>query len=644
MKTYIHVCLLAFFHRKNPRGVHQALKDPSWIEELQEELLQFKMQKVWVLVDLSYGKRAIDTKWVFRNKNDERGNVVRNKARLISQGHTHEEGIYYEESAFLYGTIEEDVYVCQPLAFKDPDHPNKVYKVVKALYGLHQAPRACAVSTKLDITSNFNDSPLLGVNTPRCDEDRLELMELMVFLLPKVEKVGIESDELVLLVLETIAVKKVNDVMWLQALFDKKKVVITEAKIREALRLDDAEGVECLANKEIFAELARMGYKKPSTKLIFYKAFFSSQVGKGFFRVEMPFFEGMLVAQKVGEGVADQEHDEGVSAGGDVAEGDVSAAHDEVPTAIEEPSIPSPTPPTPPPQPSQEIAQALEITKLKRRVKKLEKGNKERMIADMDADVDVILEEGKEVADDAKDVLSMQEDETEPAEVQEVVEVVATAKLIYEVTAAIEEKGVVIRDLEESSLSIIIPAKTKYKDKGKGILDEAIDHVKKKAKEDPVVKRYQVLKRKPQTEGQARKNIIVYLKNVAGFKMDYFKGISYDDIRPIFKAKFNSNVAFLQKTKEHIKKEESRALKRLNETLAEKATKSKSQEMEAVGIMWCADHYIYNHAADFVSKEEVPTHKVHSGLDVECFKVKTAELRLLMRSAFANTRLKKWIS
>nr|GFA88064.1 xylulose kinase-1 [Tanacetum cinerariifolium] len=75
----------------------------------------------------------------------------------------------------------------------------------------------------------------------------------------------------------TVAVKKVNDVTWLQALVDKKKVVVTEATIRDALRLDDAEGVECLHNEEIFAELARMGYEKPSTKLTFYKAFFSSQ-------------------------------------------------------------------------------------------------------------------------------------------------------------------------------------------------------------------------------------------------------------------------------------------------------------------------------------------------------------------------------
>nr|GEU94616.1 hypothetical protein [Tanacetum cinerariifolium] len=106
-----------------------------------------------VLVDLPHGKRAIGTKWVFMNKKDERGIVVRNKARIIAQGHTQEEGINYKEvfapvarieaiSAFLYGTIEEEVYVCQPLGFKDPDYPDKVYKMVKALYGLHQAPRA----------------------------------------------------------------------------------------------------------------------------------------------------------------------------------------------------------------------------------------------------------------------------------------------------------------------------------------------------------------------------------------------------------------------------------------------------------------------------------------------------------------------
>nr|GEV85798.1 hypothetical protein [Tanacetum cinerariifolium] len=122
---------------------------------------------------ISAGKKAIGTKWIFRNKKDERGIVIKNKARLVTHGYTQEKDIDYDEvfapvvrikairmflayasfiafmvyqmdvkSAFLYGMIEEEIYVCQPLRFEDPGHPDKVYKVVKSLYGLHQGPRA----------------------------------------------------------------------------------------------------------------------------------------------------------------------------------------------------------------------------------------------------------------------------------------------------------------------------------------------------------------------------------------------------------------------------------------------------------------------------------------------------------------------
>ncbi|GJY33615.1 putative ribonuclease H-like domain-containing protein [Tanacetum coccineum] len=170
----LHTCMFfCFLSQEEPKRVTKALSDSAWVEAMQEELLQFKLQKVWVLVDLPKGKRAIGTKWIFKNKKDERGIVIRNKARLVAQGYTQEEGIDYDEvfapvarieairlflayasfmgfmvyqmdvkSAFLYGQIEEEVYVCQPPGFEDPDYPDKVYKVVKALYGLHQAPRA----------------------------------------------------------------------------------------------------------------------------------------------------------------------------------------------------------------------------------------------------------------------------------------------------------------------------------------------------------------------------------------------------------------------------------------------------------------------------------------------------------------------
>nr|GEV50690.1 retrovirus-related Pol polyprotein from transposon TNT 1-94 [Tanacetum cinerariifolium] len=171
-------------------------------------------------------------------------------------------------------------------------------------------------------------------------------------------------------------------------------------------------------------------------------------------------------------------------------------------------------------------------------------------------------------------------------------------------------KEVVIRDPKESTTttSTIIHIDAKSKDKGKEILVEEPKPLKKQAKEYPVVKRYQALKRKPQTEAQARKNIIVYLKNVASFKMDYFKGMSYDDIRLIFQAKFNSNVAFLQNTKEHFEKEESRALKMLNETPVEKAAKRKKLDEEVeelkrhLQIMSNEDDDVYTEATSLARK------------------------------------------
>ncbi|GJS74733.1 putative ribonuclease H-like domain-containing protein [Tanacetum coccineum] len=111
---------------------------------MQEELLQFKLQQVWTLVDLPHGKRAIGTKWVYRNKKDER--VARIEAiRLFLAYASFKDFVVCQmdvKSAFLYGKIEEEVYVYQPPGFEDPEFPNRGYKVEKALYCLHQAPRA----------------------------------------------------------------------------------------------------------------------------------------------------------------------------------------------------------------------------------------------------------------------------------------------------------------------------------------------------------------------------------------------------------------------------------------------------------------------------------------------------------------------
>ncbi|GKA29724.1 putative ribonuclease H-like domain-containing protein [Tanacetum coccineum] len=127
---------------QEPTKIDQALDDESWVEAMQEELVQFKIQKVWTLVDLPYGKKAIegiDYDEVFAP-------VARIEAiRLFLAYASFKNFLMYQmdvKSAFLYGTIKEEVYVSQPPGFVDPKFLEKVYKMEKAQYGLHQPPRA----------------------------------------------------------------------------------------------------------------------------------------------------------------------------------------------------------------------------------------------------------------------------------------------------------------------------------------------------------------------------------------------------------------------------------------------------------------------------------------------------------------------
>ncbi|KAK1609722.1 hypothetical protein QYE76_033395 [Lolium multiflorum] len=164
----------AYISLVEPKKVFEALEDSDWLEAMHEELNNFKRNKVWTLVEKPKGCRnVIGTKWIFKNKQDEFGNVVRNKARLVAQGFSQVEGIDFGEtygpvarlesirillayashhnfklqqmdvkSAFLNGPLHEEVYVKQPPGFEDLNFPNHVYKLDKALYGLKQAPRA----------------------------------------------------------------------------------------------------------------------------------------------------------------------------------------------------------------------------------------------------------------------------------------------------------------------------------------------------------------------------------------------------------------------------------------------------------------------------------------------------------------------
>nr|GEY95064.1 hypothetical protein [Tanacetum cinerariifolium] len=435
----------------------------------------------------------------------------------------------------------------------------------------------------------------------------------------------------------SVSVKKVNDVTRLQALVDRKKVIITEAIIRDAIQLDDAESIDCLPNEEIFTELSRMGAQvgdlslhsiKYSSPALTQKVFANMRrAGKGFSGVDTPLFEGMIVAQQADKGAADV---------------DLDVLPTPPPSPIAQP--PSPQQQPQPSQPSHDAGILMDILHTLLEID-----------ATMDADEDVILKDVAAVAKEVEvektaeieenadvqgrqaesqaqiyqidlehsdKVLSIQDDELEPFELKEVVEVVTTAKLMTEVvtaasatitaaatpiTAAIlttapsaarGKKGVVIRDLEETEPKPLkkqaqIKQDEAYARELEAELnktinwDDVIDQVQRKEKEDNAVMRYQALKRKPQTESLARKNMMIYLRNMVGFKMEYFKGMSYDDIRPIFEKYFNSNVAFLEKTKEQLEEEESRALKRKTKSQAEKAAKKqKLDKREDMEVLW----------------------------------------------------------
>nr|GEX10230.1 putative ribonuclease H-like domain-containing protein [Tanacetum cinerariifolium] len=596
-------CMFAcFLSQEEPKRVHQALKDPSWIEAMHEELLQFKMQK---------------------EQKDERLIVVRNKARLVAQGHTQKEGIDYEEvlspvarieairlflayasfmrfmvyqmdvkSAFMYGTIEEEVYVCQPLGFEDPDYPDKVYKVVKVLYGLHQAPKAWYETLASYLLEN-------GFQRGKIDQT----------LFIKKQKANI------LLV-------QVNDVVHLQALIDRKKVIITKATIREALRLNDAKSIDCLPNEEIFTELSRMGY------------------------------DGARQA----DDVADE-----VVAGVDV---------DVVPAVDVEPTLPSPTPTTQPPPPPQELPSTSHVAPtpppspiaqpssppqqqqpsqpttfsmdlfnnlrmhLNRGIIELIDADKDFTLEEVEIEKNVEVEKDVDVQgrpeeseaqiykidlEHADKVLSMQDYEPEPAvELQEVIEVVTTVKLMTEVVTAATTTITVFVPITAATITAT-PSAARRRKRSK--------QVQRKEKEDNVVLRYQALKRKPQIEGQARKNMMIYLRNMAGFKMDTFKGMSYDDIRPTFEKYFNSNVAFLKKTKEQLQEEESRALKRQSKSLEEKAVKKQKLDEEVeelkkhLQIVPNDDNDVYTEATSLALKVTVVDYEIYTENNKPYYKI-----------------------
>nr|GEX48813.1 hypothetical protein [Tanacetum cinerariifolium] len=670
--TYMFACFLS---QEEPKRVHQALKDPSWIKAMQEELLQFKMQKVLVLVDLPYGKRAISTKWVYRNKKDERGIMIRNKERLIAQGHTQEEGIDYDEvfapvarieairlflayasfmgcmvyqmdvkSAFLYSTFKEDVYVSQPLGFEDLDYPDKVYKVVKALYGLHQAPRAWYKTLATYLLEN-------GFQRGTIDQTLFIKKQkghiLLVQIYQKEDGIFISQDKYVAEILRKLRLTEGKSA---STPIDTEKPLLKDPVVKRIFRYlkgkphlglwypkdspfdlvaysdSDYAGASQHSQSAICFCIPGNAKRKTKTGKEISNPFMAGSLPKTILTTflhimcfnispfEFPFvYLVVTVGNKMHKAFP--------------LLGESSHWQYKFPLPVE--GIPT--------------ARRMEIPLpgvCTAMMKKLPGEKEEEKQAE---EVKVIAE----------------------PEVQEVVEVVTTAKLITKVVVAAsapfsaasiiipaaepnipattittapvkvaaastrQRRGVVIRDPEED-FSAKTSDETKSKDKGKGIMvedpkpmkkkqqvkmdeayarklheelnqnidwDVAIEHVKQKAKEDPFIQRYQVMKKRPQTEAQARRNMIMYLKNTAGFKLDYFKGKSYDDIQ----------------------EEENRALESINETSAQKAAKRRRLNQEDkdveeikqhLEIMPDEDDNVYTEATPLARKVPVVDYQI----------------------------------
>nr|GEX87779.1 hypothetical protein [Tanacetum cinerariifolium] len=680
-----HTCMFAcFLSQEEPKRIHQALKDPSCIEAMQEELLQFKMKKVWALVDLPYGKRAIGTNWVYRNKKDKRGIVIRNKERLVTQGHTQEEGIDYKEVF-----APEEVYVCQPSGFEDPDYPDKVYKVVKVKQKkdgifISQDKYVAEILRKFGLTKGKSASTPIDTEKPLLKDpdgedvdckkqtvvatssmeaeyvaaasgccsswnavietiviyilsDDSFITQQMVFNSPclthKKEFIYHEGMALIIDFLNdsyikyalsvnphiyvscikqfwnTVTIKQSNDVTRLQALVDRTKEVLKEAVIRDVLRLDDAEGA--------------------------------------FFLTQWKFLIHTLLQSLSAKRTSCNEFSSAMAS-----------------AAVYEQSIPSPTQHTQPPQPPQDIPSTSSVqhtqpsspqpqpqaqpqaadfpldllqttldacAALTSRIKidtsddtiMEDVSNQGRMIDELDKDEGVAFmgeKEEEKKYKKAKDIAG-DDQEDEPAEVEEVVEVVTTAKLITEVVTATSKsvsaagttiptaepqvlaatptvipvrvavvstrrrKGVVIKDPKEASI-ITKPIDTKSKDKGKGKMIEEPKPMKKKQHveldEEYARKLHEELNKDidwdttiEHVKQKAKEDLAV---------LDYFKGMSYDDIRLIFEAKFNTNIEFLLKSKEQIEDEERRAIESINETPAQKAAKRRKLNEEVAEL------------------------------------------------------------
>nr|GEV01695.1 putative ribonuclease H-like domain-containing protein [Tanacetum cinerariifolium] len=563
----------------------------------------------------------------------------------------------------------------------------------------------------------------LGVNTPRYDEDSVELKELMVFFVPIcVEKDGVgvnaakptESEGFKQIIdfldgssvkyaltasltirtscikqfWSTAKVKTVNDEARVHALIDAKRVSIKESSIRRTLKLDDEEGTSCLANDEIFTGLANMGYEKISDKLTFYKAFFSPQwkflmhtilqclsakttssnefsstmastiiclatnqkfnfsryillslvknieagvpfymfprfvqlivdhqledmshhqdiydnpsltkkvfanmkrVGTGFSRVITPLFENMLVpaAEEVGQAQDD------VSIPTEPSTSKPHKKHKLKKQQPIAPKVPSPEPspehqlPSPSNDPIPTAKDSLKLQEL----------------------IDICIRLSNKVLDLESKVIDIKSSFTDKIE-----------KLKSKVHKLEKENRILKeKSFKSAKIDIIAPVEDKEESFKHGMMIADMD-------EDVEVNL---------EEAHARKNMMICLKNMAGFKMNFFKGMTYREIRPLFEKHYNSNQAFLEKVEEEVTVQENeieeKGNKRQGESLEQEIAKKQRMDEEAeelkrhLQIMSNDDDDVYIEVTPLASKVPVVDYQIHHENNKPYYKIIRAD-------------------
>nr|GEZ46713.1 hypothetical protein [Tanacetum cinerariifolium] len=295
------------------------------VKSMQEELLKFKIQNVWTLVDCPKGVRPIGIKWVLKNKKDERGIVIRNKARLVAQGHTQEEGIGYDEvfapvarieairlflayasfmrftvyqmdvkSTFLYGTIDEEVGTIDQTLFIRRQRGDfillQVY-VDDIIFGSSN-PQLCrefkALMHEKFQMSAMGTSKYWGVlRILMISLSLIPLSEHNIDFHPIVDFVEASPLRYALTFKPTVYVSHIRQ-FWSTARIETTKEgtkilatidgilrTVTESSLRRNLKLKDEEGISSLPDAELFKNLTLMRYNiSPNQSLLFKRASF----------------------------------------------------------------------------------------------------------------------------------------------------------------------------------------------------------------------------------------------------------------------------------------------------------------------------------------------------------------------------------